>query len=126
MRLFLSFDPAPHYLRHILDAIGAIQDFTEGQAFDDFADDPKTVAAVERMLLVISEAGKRLGIHGEKLCPDVPWHKVRGVGNWLRHQYDRIDVRMIWDTVIEDLPPLKRAVAEALARLTCAQDGGAD
>jgi uncharacterized protein with HEPN domain len=85
-------------------------------AFEDFRGDPKTVAAVERMLLTISEAAIRLGPETQTLCPGQPWHKIRGVGNWLRHQYDRIDLQSIWDTVAGDLPPLKAAVTRALFR----------
>ena len=44
--------------------------------------------------------------------PSVAEH--RGIGNWLRHQYDRVDVDAIWRTVVDDLPPLENAVARAL------------
>jgi len=46
--------------------------------FEDFRADPKTVAAVERMPLTISEAAKRLGSAAETLCPGQPWNKIRG------------------------------------------------
>ena len=68
------------------------------------------------MLLTISEAAKRMGPGVETVCPGQPWHKIRGMGNWLRHQYDRIDLQSMWDTVTDDLPPLKAAVLLALAR----------
>jgi len=40
----------------------------------------------------ISEAAARLGEDAEKLCPGAPWRDIRGIWNWLRHQYDRIDL----------------------------------
>ena len=83
--------------------------------FEKFRDDRKAIAAVERMLLTISEPGKRLGPEVEMLCPGQPWHKIRGMGNWLRHQYDRVDLQSVWDTATDDLPPLKAAVLLALA-----------
>ena len=43
-------------LRDIRDAIDLIERFTAGMDFEAFREDPKTVAAVERKLLVISEA----------------------------------------------------------------------
>jgi len=70
---------------------------------------------VERKLQVISEAAIRLGEQAEVLCPGLPWRNIRGIGNWLRHQYNRIDVEGIWRTVIDDLPPLESAVARALS-----------
>jgi uncharacterized protein with HEPN domain len=36
------------------------------------------------------------------------------MGNWLRHQYDRIDLETIWNTIKDDLPALKVAVEKAL------------
>ena len=101
-------------LRDICDAIDMIERFTEGMDFEAFGEDPKTVAAVERKLLVISEAAIRLGDQGPALCPDQPWHKIRGTGNWIRHQYERINLSDIWHTVTDDLPLLKAAVIRAL------------
>lgn len=101
-------------LRDILEAIDMIDDFTSGMDFDAFREDPKTVAAVERKLLVISEAAVRLGERALALCPDQPWHKIRATGNWLRHAYERIDLETVWGTIKNDLPPLKAAVLRAL------------
>jgi len=79
-----------------------------------FSEDPKTIAAVERKLLVISEAATVLGDEAAALCPNQPWQQIRGVGNWLRHKYDRIDLKTIWRTIQRDLPFLKAAVSKAL------------
>jgi len=76
--------------------------------------DAKTQAAVERKMLTISEAAIRLKDEAEVLCPGVPWRDIRGAGNWLRHQYDSVDLETIWNTVQDDLPPLKAAVRTAL------------
>jgi uncharacterized protein with HEPN domain len=51
-----------------------------------FRQDPKTIAAVERKLLVIGEAAVRLGREAPFIVPEVPWRNIRGMGNWLRHQ----------------------------------------
>jgi uncharacterized protein with HEPN domain len=65
-------------------------------------------------MLLISEAAMRLGDEAERLCPEQPWRDIRGLGNWLRHQYDKIDVATIWHTFENDLPSLKAAVFRAL------------
>ena len=82
---------------------------------DGFCQDPRTIAAVERKLLVISEAAIRLGQEAEIRCPGLPWSEIRGIGNWLRHQYDAVELPVVWKTVRDDLPPLKAAVLRALA-----------
>ncbi len=106
----MSFERSSILLGHIAQAVQAIESFTNGMDFEDFRADPKTVGAVERILLTISEAAKSLGPAAETLCPGQPRNKIRGTGNGLRHQYDRIDLQSIWDTVTDDLPPLKAAV----------------
>ena len=36
---------------------------------------------------------------------------IRGIGNWLRHQYDAVDADAIRRTVVDDLPPRPSADA---------------
>lgn len=94
-----------------------IQDFTAGMSAENFAADPKTSNAVERCLERISEAAKKLEGQAETLCPEIPWPQVRALGNMLRHEYDRIEVLRVWLVVEDNLPPLKRAVENALRSL---------
>lgn len=110
----MPFRDDDNSLRDIADAIGVIEAFTLGMDFEEFQGDSKTVAAVERKLQIISEAAIRLGSHAETRCPGLPWRDIRGMGNWLRHQYERIEVSVIWKTIQADLPPLKSAVLSAL------------
>ena len=101
--------------RDIANAISLIEEFTSGMDSDGFREDPRTIAAVERKLLVISEAAIRLGQEAELRCPGPPWGEIRGIGNWLRHQYDAVELPVVWKTVRDDLPPLKAAVLRTLA-----------
>ncbi len=52
-------------LSDISEAIDSIEQFTKGMNFDAFREDPKTVAAVERKLLVISEATRGATVAGQ-------------------------------------------------------------
>ena len=81
----MPFDNSVSTLRDIADAIDSIQQFTKGMGFEAFRQDLKTIAAVERKLLVISEAAIRLKEDAARLCPGLPWPEIRGIGNWLRH-----------------------------------------
>jgi uncharacterized protein with HEPN domain len=113
----LPFRDTNSSLRDIWDAANLIEDFVADLDFENFREDPKTVAAVERKLLIISEAAIRLGDEALVLCPGVAWADVRGIGNWLRHQYDAIELPVVWKTLRDDLPPLKAAVQQALQSL---------
>jgi uncharacterized protein with HEPN domain len=91
-----------------------IEEFTAGIDFEAFRANPMAVAAVERKLLTIGEAAVRLGREAPSIVPEVPRRQVRDLGNLLRHEYDKVDLAMIWQTVTDDLPALKAAVQRAL------------
>jgi len=90
------------------------ENFTAGMDFEEFRSSPMAFAAVERKPQIISEAAIRLGDQAERQCPSQPWREIRGIGNQLRHAYERVDVATVWNTVTDDLPPLKAAVLRAL------------
>jgi len=48
-----------------------------------------------------------LGDTALALMPEQPWHDIRGMGNWFRHGYDRIELDVVWRTVQNRLPSLK-------------------
>ena len=57
----MSFKEPTQPLRDILESVRMIEDFTASMSFEQFRDDPRTAAAVERKFLVIGEAAVRLG-----------------------------------------------------------------
>lgn len=110
----MPFEDARSHLGDILQSILLIEQFVMGMDFEAYRKDEKTQAAVERKMLIISEAAIRLKDEAETLCPGVPWRDIRGIGNWLRHQYDSVEVETVWNTIQDDLPPLKTAVERVL------------
>ena len=100
-----------------------IHQFTSGMEFEDFRTNPMVVAAVERKIQIISEAAIRLGDEAEGQCPDQPWRDIRGIGNQLRHAYERIDLNTIWNALTDDLPPLKASITRALIHPLPKQEG---
>jgi uncharacterized protein with HEPN domain len=111
----LSFKPtAERLFGDILDAIDMIVQFTAGMDFEGFRSNPMAVAAVERKIQIVSEAAIRLGDEAERCCPDQPWRDIRGIGNQLRHAYERIDLETIWNSAKDDLAPLRASIIRAL------------
>jgi uncharacterized protein with HEPN domain len=111
----LSFDsPSDRWFRDIVEAIAEIEEFTSGMGFEEFRSNPMAVAAIERKLKIISEAAIRLGKQAEERIPDQPRRAIRGIGNHLRHAYERIDPATIWNSVTDDLPPLNAVVLKII------------
>ncbi len=60
------------YLKDILDAMEAIEQFVEGMSFEEFIKDDKTVSAVIRKFEIIGEATKGIPDEIRQKYPDVP------------------------------------------------------
>jgi uncharacterized protein with HEPN domain len=112
----LSFRDCEAHFRDILESIDHIDIFMEGIDFDSYRADAKTKSAVERQMQIITEAAYRLGVEAETLCPGPDWKGLRGMENTLRHAYHRVDDKIVWDTVNDDLPSLKASILEMLGR----------
>jgi uncharacterized protein with HEPN domain len=101
----------------IIENIERIASYLEGVERDAFAANGMLRDAVERCLERVSEAANRLGERGAELMPSQPWGDIRGIGNRLRHAYDRINEDVIWNAVRHDLPSLAADARRALQRL---------
>ena len=100
---------------HILANIEDIRRFTVGLDERTFKGTNLVVAAVERCLGRLTEAAFRLGGTAEAMAPSVPWDRIRGLGNILRHDYDVVSLDTLWQIVMGDLDELERACRDALA-----------
>jgi uncharacterized protein with HEPN domain len=67
------------------------------------------MARVERGIEIISEASRHLTDALKARNPEIPWQKVAGIGNVLRHNYEHIAAAVIWKLVQADLPALEKA-----------------
>lgn len=104
-------------LADILENIDRIEAYTAGLDLGGFERDLLRRDAVERCLLRISEAARKLGAPAESIVPGQPWAAIRSLGNVLRHDYDDVAPAIIWRIVESELAPLKRAVRDVLERL---------
>jgi uncharacterized protein with HEPN domain len=117
-----SHDPTV-CLADMLENIERIASYVAGLNRDEFQGDGRTRDAVERCLERICEAAFRLGDQAARLMPDQPWGEIRGMGNRLRHGYDRVTFSVIWHAVQDELPSLHADVRCALAQLEAGGTG---
>jgi uncharacterized protein with HEPN domain len=78
----------PAYLRHILDAITHIENFSKGiTSASSLRDHPLERAGIERMLTIIGEAAKNVSPQLRKEFPDIPWKATAGMRDKIMHHY---------------------------------------
>jgi uncharacterized protein with HEPN domain len=99
----------------ILAAIEGIESAIAGMSFAQYTSDWTARRAVERGLEIVSEASRHLPTAWTDRHPEIPWPKVRSLGNVLRHQYHAVVDSVIWAVCSNDLPALKTAVEEMIS-----------
>jgi uncharacterized protein with HEPN domain len=102
-------------LTDIIEAIELIQAEISGLTIQAFQSDRRKQWLVERGLEIISEASRRLPDEMKERHPVIPWPKVAGIGNVLRHEYEHVAYDVLWRVAHDDLPTLERVWREGLA-----------
>jgi uncharacterized protein with HEPN domain len=110
----MSSRAAHQYFTDILNAIQHTEDLVSGKSFEQYQQDRTIKRAVERLLMIVTEASILLTEEDKKLCGYTEWRSMRNLGNRLRHAYFALDDLQIWLTLQDDFPPLKAAVEQTL------------
>ena len=59
-----------------------------------------------RRLEIMEEAARRISPETRSKLTNLPWEQMIGIRNVMIHDYDDIDLNIVWDTVMKDLPPV--------------------
>jgi uncharacterized protein with HEPN domain len=99
-----------HAVDDILEAIWGIERAAAGKSFEDYWGDWLLRHAVQRAIEIISEASRSIPEDVQATRPEIPWARVRAIGNIMRHEYYSLSDRISWNVVIDELPRLRTAV----------------
>jgi len=102
------------YLQDILDAVTKAGQFIKGVDFETFRANDEKVFAVIRALEIIGEAAKNIPKLIRGRYTEVPWEDIVGMRSKVIHDYFGVDLKVIWKTLKDDLPPLRVAISKIL------------
>ena len=102
-------------LTDIVEAIERVNGVLADVSLESFENDWQRQWLVERGVEIISEASRHLPDDLKTRHPEIPWQKVSGIGNVLRHNYESIAAPVLWKLVHADLPTLENACRAELA-----------
>jgi len=95
------------YINQIVESVGKINSFTQGLNRESFFADAKTQSAVIMQLLLIGEISKKIS-EKTKNAVDLPWKDIVGFRDRAIHNYFEIDLDIVWNTVLSDIPELAK------------------
>ena len=101
-------------LRHISDEIDFVLDTVKGKSKDEVLNNDILFRAVVRSIEIIGEASKKISAGFKSTHPEIEWKKMAGTRDMLVHVYFAIDNDIIWNIIIEKLPPFKIFISKQL------------
>jgi len=105
-------------LEHICDYCARIQKTVLrcGESFEIFKADADFQQSVAFCVLQIGELTNKLSPqYRQKTSTSIPWKLIRNMRNLVVHDYGRVNLELLWNTVITDIPELKQFCVEQLA-----------
>lgn len=97
------------YLADILESIHRIETYSESGR-DTFSQSFLIQDGIIRNLEIIGEAANQLGEQFHTTHPEIAWRGMISLRNMVIHQYHRVDLNLVWQVVIKDLPELKKHI----------------
>lgn len=105
------------YLKHVLDSIEKIEEFTKDLSKNDFLNSIEKQDSVTRRIEIIGEAVKNLSCKLKANHSDIEWKKISGTRDILIHAYFSVDELLLWDIVEKKLPILKKQIIGILENI---------
>jgi uncharacterized protein with HEPN domain len=102
-------------LLHMRDEIESLSRELAGLSFETYRESYGLRRITERAIQIVSEAARALPEDLRARHPDAPWAEIIAIGNPLRHEYHRIDDKVLWQTATVDLPELQPIILRMIA-----------
>jgi uncharacterized protein with HEPN domain len=102
-------------LRDMLDAARKAEAFMDGRTRLNLGQDEMLAFAVVRALEIVGEAASRVTTDTRTELAQIPWKDITGMRNKIIHDYDQVDLDVVWQTVAHNLPTLISELDRILA-----------
>ena len=94
-------------IQKIISYIDDVEKYVYGMDAKDFLDDKKTITACAFSVSQIGELVKEITDETIEKYTNIPWSSIRGMRNRIVHDYENVDLSVLWGTIKESLPELK-------------------
>lgn len=95
-------------------AVGRLQKLVEGMLLERFLSDETTAEAVLYNFAIIGESASKIPPVLREKYSTIPWPQMIGMRNIVIHEYFRIDLEILWDTIQNRLPELLPVLQQML------------
>lgn len=101
-------------LRKLLGYTRKIRAYCEGCSYEAFAADSKLAEACVFNLSQMGELCRLVEPDFMEQHRQIPWHEMYGLRNRIVHDYEGVNLRLVWEIISEDLPALEQSLSHLL------------
>ena len=101
-------------IKKIIKYLLEVDIYTKDMEFEDFSKDTRTLNATAFVLGQVGELSKHITDECKEFNTHINWKGIRGLRNRIVHDYENVDMNMLWSVVREDVPNLKNSLKELL------------
>lgn len=101
-------------IQKIIRYIEDVEEYIEGIEAIKFLDDKKTITACAFTVSQIGELSKDISSETQEKYINIPWKSIKGMRNKIVHDYENVDLSVLWGTIKNSLPDLKNELKKIL------------
>jgi uncharacterized protein with HEPN domain len=94
------------FLLDMLQSAELIMQYTAQCSKNEFINNIQLQDSVIRRLLIIAEAARRVSETTQATLSNISWREINGMRNRLVHEYDDLNLNIVWDVVENEIPIL--------------------
>lgn len=83
-------------------------------SFEQYENDISFQYSCNMCIIQIGELVSRLSDEFVEEYNDIPWHAIKRMRNLHAHDYENVDLEIVWNSLIEDIPELKEQILKLL------------
>jgi len=106
-------------VHHMLDATREVLEFSTDKTRLDLDTDRMLCLSLVHLLEIIGEAAVAVSSEFREKYPKIPWSGIVGMRNRLIHGYYEINLDIVWETVKENITPLKAELEKIIEHEGC-------
>lgn len=99
-------------IHKMLGYIDKILRYCDNTTYDDFENNSLLLEACVFNLSQIGELCSKVDSEYISAHPDIPWKQMRGLRNKIVHDYEGVNLNLVWEIISNDLLELERQLKE--------------
>lgn len=93
---------------------GKLVDYCQGYTYESFSADTKLVEACVFNLSQMGELCRVADATFTAEHPEIPWREMNGLRNRIVHDYEGVNLRLVWEIISGDIPALRDTLQKIL------------